>query len=52
MKSNLNRIKKLTEAAGIIPQQPVPVNPNVTELTEAILESPDRDRILTWLAKQ
>ena len=52
MKSNLKRIKQLSKAANILPQQRVPENPNLTALTKSILESPDRDRILAWLAKQ
>ena len=52
MKSNFSRIRKLSQAAGIVPQQRVPVDPNTTTLAKAILESPDCDRILRWLAAQ
>lgn len=52
MKSNLRQIRKLSQAAGIVPQQSVPVDRKLTEMTKAILESPNRDCILAWLSKQ
>ena len=52
MRSNLKRIKELSQAAAIVSPQPRPVDQKLTEMTEAILQSPDRDRILQWLAQQ